>query len=320
MDPSRNLCMITDSFTTYIPRENYIVKKYKSNIIGSPRSTRRRLSSPKKSSSEYLYDPKLIGTKSINNKNITDPYVKMNTIFREKSSMILANIDAIYNITGQTGGYLVPQNTKDYNFGVLKDDRAGYVEYLQYRLPASTGFVVCNSALYSDRIHQPTLDIITPSDSDNEKYINYVNTILPDGLDLLVSNDDLINSIHVSLKVLKKGANMVVKLKDTFNLDLGVLNIISLNFETISLFKPISENLETNVSYLIAQDYHNQGLGWENLIQEKSLNYTQSLKDYVTQYNNTLLEFRNNLYTYVIDNDVKDIYNMYKCKNLWNML
>lgn len=322
MDPSRNLCIIkhNDKFPKY---EKHT---YRANTGGSPRAVRNNSINYQSNTKEYNFNQEQI---YIHNQNLSDPYKTIDTIFPERSSMVLANIDAVFSLTGQVAGYLIPQNTKEYDYGVLGDSKAGYVEYLQYRLPASTGFVFCSKYLDHERISKDNLDIINPTDSSfadisqsRDKYVKYVNTIVPDGLDLLVSNNSLKESLLTALNTLKTGGKMVIRLDEHLLKDQNILDLLyitSMNFENISLTKPLSEDINGYWTYLIAQNYHNQPYQWIELIEENvHMKLPLKLIKYIEEY----IESLNNLRKTLHSNNMKDdiIYNMYKCLSIWNMI
>jgi len=319
MDESRNLCLIN----TNLKKQKYEKHIYKATNMGSPRAVRNNSISHIPS-----VDLKLkVKDNYINNINLSDPYKNLDTIFPERSSMVLANIDAVFNLTGQVSGYLLPQNTKEYDYGVLGDSKAGYVEYMQYRLPVSTGFVYCSKSLNNERINKDNLDILNPTDlafndirESDQKYVKYVTSIIPDGLDLLISNNTMKNSLSNGLKTLKTGGKLVIRFDDSNLADKKLLDLIyitSMNFEKINLFKPISEDLNGFWSYLIAENYHNQPSQWLDLIHnETNIKLPRNFTNYIEEYNNSL----NNLKEQLSKTKEDNIYNMYKCLSMWNMI
>ncbi len=313
MDISRNLCLINK----LINFNKYEKHTYKSNKIGSPRSIRKNsISTIQK---DIIQDNKI--TNYVENLNIADPYLSIDSKFSQRSSIILSNIDAVFNITNQIGGYLLPQNMKEYNYGVLEDSDAGYIEYLQYRLPISKGFTYCNNSLNRTEINENTLNVFTHSLKNKNNYDKYVNSIIPDGLDLLISNKSIKRSLLVGLKTIKYGGNLVIRIDDKqLKNNIKLLNLIyitSMNFEKINIFKPISENINNNWSYLIAQNYYNQSTYWIEIIQkETDINLPQNFLTYIKEFNTSLNCLRNKLSKIKSD----DIYNIYKCISIWNII
>lgn len=306
MDPSRNLCLITNSFESIpviVP-----LKSYSANMVGSPRVIRNKLKTSQ--NTENVYKPYT----KLSTNYVTDPYRSMKTKFPERSSMVLANIDAVFNLTDQVAGYLAPQNTKEYDWGILGENDLGYEEYLQYRLPFSHGFISCQE-IDEKRLDRPSLDLIS---GDDQEYIRYVNSLIPDGLDLLISDKNYRISIETALKCLKTGGNFVLKMDET-NLLLSYIYLVALNFEKITIFKPITLNISSLDVYLVAENYTNKPMQWMEYIEDdRKIKTPPNLRTYLENYLISLNDMKRGLE--IVMKSTNNLYNIYKCKNLWNMI
>ena len=181
---------------------------------------------------------------------MADPFVQMShSILKYRSSFILADIDTLYNFSLQEDGYLKPQVINmNYKYAVLDGD-IGSVQYLQYRLPASTGFTHC-------------LDPQTNLCFLNKQFLNiaesqnslpdYILGLEPEGVDLVVSHKLDRETVSSALKVSKLGATFIVR---TENIPEALLYTLSLYFKKCSLLKPFLENLNENYNYFICEVY-----------------------------------------------------------------
>lgn len=98
--------------------------------------------------------------------------------------------------------------------------------------------------------------------------------------------------------------------------DLILFYITALSFGSFSLFKPISENLNQDYFYVVAQDYKGNSIDWVNLLKddkELKVAIPADFLSYVFNFNISL----NNLKEDLLENPVK--YNVYKCKAIWNI-
>ncbi len=282
MDPLENLCVVKDSF---LYRDAVVnIKKYSEDekvSLMSPRSRRNKMLSNKA-------DLEILKIKEIGKS------ISIEGFFKHHSSYVLANIDTIYNFSKQENGYLIPQVMNDRYKYVILDSDVGFLDYLQYRLPESTGLTNC-----SVKGKFPSNKINTNCDNG---IVKYVNDIAPEGVDLVVSNTiDYIENTKKALKMCKKGGTFITKV---YEIDLQLLYILTLCFKKFSLFRPFLEN--ENVIYIIAEDYSGNSLDIISLFQEKGkISVSERFKTYIFE----VLNF---------DIESKD-YNFYRCKALMNV-
>lgn len=76
-----------------------------------------------------------------NIRKITDPYFSLfNGPFMNRDGLMLANIDALYKLSGHFNGLLVEQIDNDrFTFATIDDKEGGMVQYIQWRNPLSRG-------------------------------------------------------------------------------------------------------------------------------------------------------------------------------------
>ena len=304
MDPTRNICNIKDSFNSI--NDKYEVKKYSEKSIMSPR-TRRKKMTQNREVIELEYIPFSLPLDEIN----------INSELFSKDDIILANIDAIYNFSGQEDGYLKPQIIKNFDFAATD---TSYLTYLQYRLPFSRGFLPCNKVPCEKCfLNKKGIDIRQlNTNCDENSLVDYVIDIVPEGVDLVISKsvvNNYRNNLITALKLCKPGGTFICRI-DENQIDLSIKYINAICFETFSLFKPISESLNAPYSYIIAQNYKGNSIDWIDMLvglDSKNIDISEDFVDYVENYYNQLSKLKGNLY----ENPVK--YDTYKCKAIWNI-
>jgi hypothetical protein len=95
----------------------------------------------------------------------------------------------------------------------------------------------------------------------------------------------LINTL-LAFKCLAREGNFVIKLYDTFtNFTIGLIYFIFKNFESVTIFKPVSTRQYSSARYLVAEKYLKD-------LSESTNNSIKYLEDYLTKY----IEYRNNNY------------------------
>lgn len=287
MDPLEKLCVVRESFGT-VESRLYKVEKYSEEFLGSPRARRNRIISSDKTKGQGK-EEKILKIPEVSKS------IEISGFFKNMSSYVLANIDTIYNFSKQENGYLVPQVlNENYKYAILDSD-VGFLEYLQYRLPESVGFVNC----LKNKTKFPRLKINTNCDDGLTKY---VNDIAPEGVDLAVSNTiNFVENSKQALQMLKKGGIFIQKVAE---IDLQHLYVLTLAFKYFSLFRPFLEN--ENVIYVICEIYSGNSLDIIPLF-SKQISYPTSFSDYVSSTLSSDL------------NTKEKEYNLYRCKALMNV-
>lgn len=305
MDPSRTICQVVDSFNNTAVPYSKIVYSVKEEL-GSPRTRRNKIldgdTRLKIAYDKISYD-KIDLPLDIASSDIASLEIKSDVF--NKNDLILANIDAVYNFSGQEDGYLNPQNTKDFDFVSLDGE---YLTYLQYRLPASRGFTL--KAPNIRKLDDRNLNFIF----DQNDIVNYVLEIVV-GVDLVVSHKiDYKNNLLKALKLCKPGSSFITRVDETNDLT-NLYYITALCFESFSLFKPITEDLNQPYSYIIAQGYRGNSIDWISILESEDpkISIPEDFISYINEYYKSL----KNLKISLKENPVQ--YNTYKCKAIWNI-
>lgn len=342
MDPSRNICVIKDSFKNLQSfQDNFQNNLYDISIYEnknkisplSPRVRRKKLREINNSNLTLEHEQKEQKEQTEKKNMYYIPDVEISSAIFNKFDIILANIDAVYNFSGQEDGYLKPQIIKEYDYvslGSNKED--SYLLYLQYRLPAARGFLPFNlCSLTSDIVcsrnnknnnKNNLLDERNLNISDEKNIVDYVIDIIPQGVNLVVSSKiDYQNNLETALKLCKPGGIFISRINETLNDDLSLYYITANCFEKFSLFKPISESLNEPYSYVIAENYKGNSMDWISLFKlpslrfnvEHNLNIPEDFIKYLNDYYLSLENLKEDL----IRNPVR--YDPYKCKAIWNI-
>jgi len=293
MDPIRDFCEIKDSFNNNKVENN--IPKYSEKIIGSPRAFRKKLFNGK-GNIQIKEEPE--EDKYRINEQEADPFQNIESFLKDRSSLVLADLDTLYNFSKQEDGYILPQVINpEYKYAIL-DKNKGFLKYLEYRLPAATGFIDCveNGNVF-----------LNANCTNGLK--SYVLDISPEGVDLVVSNTFNKDILLDAIQMCKLDGTFIARFSE---IKLEYLYSLSLVFKEISIVKPFLENLNENYSYIVCEKFLGNSLDVVNLDFEK-INIPESFINYVENYYKSL----NNLKKKLHDNIVK--YNMYKCKAVMNI-
>lgn len=166
------------------------------------------------------------------------PFEKLGTsIFGSKTSIILANIDAIFNIINRQGGELGHQELKEFSLLEISSDRnPGYItRYLQYRLPFVASWIITNNFDLIPRSDLNMTKINLYKSQERDKISPDILALNPFGIDLIVSDD--CNLQNINLKILKTGGNLIARICKIIPEEL--YNLVN-SFDKFALFKPIS--------------------------------------------------------------------------------
>ena len=301
MDPIRNLCIVKNSFENKtinkIPKYSEKTSQNYENLIGSPRA-RRKFLLENKTDKEIIIDDIIIPNE------IADPYINMDSFFKLRSSLVLADIDSIFNFSRQEDGYILPQVINmHYKYAILGKDK-GFLQYMQYRLPASTGFIGCLDITKDEKISLQFLNQNCSKDLED-----YVLNIEPEGVNLVISNELNENKLIQALKLCDVNATFITKIDN--NTPIEYLYTIAMTFKTVSLIKPFLENLNEKNSYFIAEGFQGNSLDVVSL-EFLKINVPNSFYSYVQNYYNSIKLLKNSL-----PKTIK--YNLYKCKAILNL-
>ena len=274
MDPLAELCQVRDSFENKIDIRK--IEKYSENYLGSPRSRRNEIIGEFDMKFEFPKFEKF--------------YSSLETNF-ERSGLVLADIDTNYNFSRQENGYLIPQVLNEqYSYAVLNAD-LGYLQYLIFRLPESTGFTKCTN-----------FENIKLNKSCDSNILKYIQDIQPEGVDLVIGND--LTDLKIAIQISKPGATFINKIEE---IDIQLLYIITMVYRKFSLFCPFLNN-EENI-FIIAEDFIGNALDYVSLIEKsKEIKVSEQFIKYVSEQLKeiSLISYQNE-------------YNLYRCKALMNI-
>ena len=303
MDPIRNLCIVRDSFQ----KEKHIVSSipvYEHVEIKSPRSYRKSMNND----DNHQKDIEKINENKLALR-VADPFVQIrHSILKYRSSFILANIDTLYNFSLQEDGYIKPQVINmNYKYAVLDGD-VGSVQYLQYRMPASTGFTYCSQDT-REKICYPNKQFLNIAETE-EGVEDYILGLEPEGVDLVVTHKLDKKILLSAVRVCKLGATFIVRVDD-FRDDL--LYILTLYFKKCSLIKPFLDNLNEKYAYFICEYYIGNSLDIADILDvSDKTQISESFKSYQTNYSLSLNNLKRQL-------EKDTMYNMHKCAAILNL-
>lgn len=205
----------------------------------------------------------------------SNPFERIgNSIFINRAAIKLANIDAIFKISGDTFDFLNQHSNFPLQFCDIAAGPGGFTQYLQYRYPNSKGVgMTLKNELDWDRNAVDTekfeIDYGPTRDGDLYKNWNYFKEKLRNNYNIqlmtadggieteeyekqeFVSSRILICQAVVATEVVENGT-FILKVFDTvtkFSAD--VIYCLSLCFEQIVLFKPCSSRPANSERYLI---------------------------------------------------------------------
>jgi len=322
MDPTRDLIQIRNHFIDSGPTSAQLIDRLpeaysafpSSGPSGGPVSpSRRRLRSDiiVKSTKEVTNlppDPRISDPEAYQNlqesknalgdntpeyrkaRDTANPFENLGkSIFLNRASLKLANIDAVYNLTNFLGGLLNLQDDQPFTFADIAGGPGGFTQYLQWRKSSSIGFgmTLRGDLDWNDRALDLTRFIqVTGSDNSGNLYTQW-ETLLPvvmmntdQGVDLLTADggfdvesiDSADNSdvnfnysrqeflssrlilieIVLALTLVRPGGKAMIKVFDTVtSLSAEMIYLFACGFEQISLIKPISSRPANAERYLV---------------------------------------------------------------------
>lgn len=238
------------------------------------------------------------------------------SVFMNRASIKLANIDAVFNLTQQKTGYIVKQYPGKFTFCDIGSAPGGFTEYLQYRRTESIGYGISLHKKYGglpwkrDKLNMNQFNIYYGPDNSGNLYnnslwfSNKVRDLEPNGVDLVTADGGLENKhdakrqeilssrlilseILVALKTLKTGGNFVCKIFDvTSKISSDLIYLTSLCFREIHIIKPISSRPANAERYLVGLTLHENINEYINTLADAHKLYKDNI--YVSQIFETL--------------------------------
>lgn len=204
------------------------------------------------------------------------------SIFLNRAAIKIANIDAIFHLTGKPDGIEKMQFDDDFSFCDIASGPGGFTNYVQWRQTRSTGLgMTLRHPELDFQIESLDMDRFTAlygPDETGDLYTNWrwfsneVIKVYPCGVDLVMADGGfevppeqanrqewlntrlLMAQILVGLKVTKNGGNFVLKVFDTVTkISADLLYILASSFKSITVFKPVSSRPANSERYVICQ-------------------------------------------------------------------
>jgi cap1 methyltransferase len=217
-------------------------------------------------------------------RSIANPFENVGrSIFMNRAAIKIANIDAIYNISGHNTGLVEMQRRGRFTFCDVAAGPGGFTEYIQWRRPDAFGWGMTLTGPLDwnkDRLDLSRFGIIYGPDNTGNLYEHWkffvdqvtrtevagVDLVMADGgFDIEGDTDQfakqeflssrlLLCQIAVALGCLKEDGDFVCKVFDTVtSLSAELLYLLASCFETITIFKPISSRPANAERYIIAK-------------------------------------------------------------------
>lgn len=222
-----------------------------------------------------------------------NPYRIGRSIFSmSEYSVVLANIDAIFNVTGTSSSvssanpYPKPdigQPGVNFRYSTLADGPGGFTKYVQYRIPKSYGYGMSKwyanderklnwqrSELDPNRFEFITGGADTKGIGDlTNEYMALLQHAKGTGepLNAVYANGGvgsneisaiklLLIEMYITIVLLKAGGDAVIRIGDTMTTAMvEAIYLFTYSFENVFVFKPCSTNLATMERYLICKKY-----------------------------------------------------------------
>nr|QBK91570.1 MAG: FtsJ-like methyltransferase [Pithovirus LCPAC302] len=258
--------------------------------------------------------------------------------FRYRDSIVLADIDSVFNFSHHTSGYIMKQETKDFTFATIDDGPGKFTEYILYRNPNSYGFGIAQiEHPFDTDIIDVTHFNITKGESgfgdinrDYKSFIKYVRSTEVSGVDLVAANYNynetkkgFVARLLTALGTVKIGGTFICKIsniKDPIMIQL--LYITSECFSKVTLFKPVStpmfSNLYLNSYYIIAEGANKNNIEWISYLgkyvdrlDEMKIEVDNNFVNWIQDYLVLMADYVN----FISENEI----DTYKCKAIWNL-
>lgn len=289
----------------------------------------------------------------------------IDSIFMLTSLEYVDDDDKVKELSSQFGGLLAPQMFDKFYFCDVAGGPGGWTQYIQYRRPGSIGFGITlndENKWNSEIINTDNFEYIYGEDNtgniyNNSKYfIDYVLEKVDHKIDLVcadggfsvtdreevqetVSSRLIFCECFIAANVIRNNRHFVCKIFDTntkFMVDL--IYLMSLLFDSVYIFKPISSRPANAERYLICREliessrvmilkimtdmYNNytEDMFYTSIFETLPENYVK----WITEYNNLNLRRQYDYAQLIVKYLNKEsidipIYNTYKALILWNI-
>ena len=218
-----------------------------------------------------------------------NPFEKIGrSIFMNRAGVKLVNLDAVFGLTGHSGGLLAQQTAKEFTFADIAGAPGAFSQYLLYRNPEAYGYAISlktrspSLRWKTDLLDLSRLNITYGEDDTGDLYTNadwfanWVRKTAPSGVDLVTADGGfevknrrkqeilsfrlIMVEVLTALQILKSGPSeetsgrLVLKLFDTVTLLTGeLIFLLTLAFKEINIIKPITSRPANAEKYLVAR-------------------------------------------------------------------
>ena len=291
MDPTKKICKVKgfgeprESWT--IPAPYTLGKGGKLTVslsFGSePPGVGKFVASKKSVKKLHSIKSKFTGDKFIDSRNKTNPFENLgSSVFINRAGVKIANVDAVLKLTGFNPIMLTDSNLAPLTYAALADAPGAFVQYIQYRFPASKGFGIsltegADCVWELDKLNMNRFVISNGKDGTGNLYTNakwfadYVKKEFPQGVDVVTAdgavdsngreefqeqdNTRLIYAEFLSaISMIKVGGNYMFKVFDTFTDAMcHLLFFASLCFKEVYKFKPVSSRPANSEAYVVCK-------------------------------------------------------------------
>lgn len=200
------------------------------------------------------------------------------SIFMDRAGVKMANIDAVFNLTKQEGGYLAQQTAGRFVFCDLAGAPGAWSQYVQWRRPESYGYGISLREGIDwnlTKLNADNMTISFGSDNTGDLYKNAIffsDEVLranPLGADLIIADGGfnvdtreleqeiltfnlILSECLVGVRTCRLGGSFVVKVYDTVQpKTASLIYSLSKAFDEICLFKPVTSRPANSERYLV---------------------------------------------------------------------
>lgn len=241
-------------------------------------------------------------------RDTTNPFETIGrSIFMTRAAVKLANIDAVFNVSGDVFSFDRKSSTNNLTFCDVAAGPGGFTQYLQYRYPNSIGYGMTlrsknldwNTSLLNMQRFTPFYGADNNGDlyKSWQQFVDFVLKQQPKGVDLVTADGGfdveeggdrtllqkqeflssrlLVVQSLVGIACTRVGGNFVLKVFDTVTqISAQVLYLLSQCFEQLTMFKPVTSRPANAERYLICQGRRTNIQPYYNILAETARAYT----------------------------------------------
>lgn len=259
MDPSLLLCDMTQitvpaNITPLLPQG------YKSEEDGSERVEFQPMPVPEEL--VILRQRKLDPVKL----DLVEPTRNLgSSIFTSPDAMVLANIDAIYNLSRHIGGLINLQTGSRYRFCLIGGAPGAWIQYMHYRRPECWGYgMTPKSNDWDPQLYDGTrFDPYYGQDGTGQietNYLYFINTLQQQeqhGVDLMLGahkSAPFMLLLMIALSVLSMGGDFACIIDDIVTIEeQQAMYLAALSFQEIVLVKTATQLLSGSSRWLVCR-------------------------------------------------------------------